>query len=113
MGKKESDLKYHEKNPMVHIRLSQETKDKIPTPKSPWIREAILERLGSDSRDTNEENETQTQKHRDTNSNSRDTEFKKYLIFFFKFFQKNASNIEISELEREQIKNIYGVIKSE
>ena len=43
MGKKESDLKYHEKNPMVHIRLSQETKDKIPIPKSPWIREAILE----------------------------------------------------------------------
>ena len=105
-SRKESDQRYEKKLPQVPVRMSQELKDRIPNPKSTWIRELIEEELGSDSRITDNDS-------RNMINSSRITELREYLIFFFNFFQKNASNIEITDLEKEKIKNILGVLKSE
>jgi len=98
-----SDQEYEQKSSQVPVRMSQELKDKIPTPRSSWIRKLIIEKLESDSRNTDV----------DIRNISRNTEFKKYLIFLLKFFQKNASNLEISDFEKEEVKKIIEVLKSE
>jgi len=100
MSRAESDQRYEKKTPSVQVRLSQELKDQIPNPKSKWIRKLISKELGSISRGV-------------SRGDNHDSKYKEYLVFFFKFFQNNASNLEISEIEREKIKNIYEVLKSE
>jgi len=106
INRKQSDKKYNDKISSIPIRIPQELKDQIPSPKSTWIRELVISELGSESR-------IKTDNSRIKNNNSQNTELREYLVFFFKFFQKNASNIEITDLEREKVKKILEVLKSE
>ena len=99
-NRKKTDQKYEKKIPSVQVRLSQEIKDKIPEPRSTWIRDLIIKELDSNSRGV-------------SRGDNHDSKYQEYLVFFFNFFQNNASNLEISEKEREKIKIIYEVLKSE
>lgn len=99
-NRKEINRKYNEKNPSVNVRMSQELKSQIPIPKASWIRKLIVRELKTKNRNA-------------TNEESRNTILKNSLAYLFNFLQKNASDLVITELEREEIIKILEVLKSE
>lgn len=93
-NRRASDRKYQEKYPTISIRIHREILLQIQGNRTKFINEAIHEKLQQLS-----------------TKNANASALKEDLIFMFQFFQKNASNLEITEQEREQIKQILERIR--
>ncbi len=102
MGEQENEnylRKYNRKNSPVPVRIPLKIIEQIPKPRSTWMRNVIIERIKSNNGIVEPKTSNES--------------LKKSLIFLFKLFEKNAPNLEISELEREEIIKILEVLKSE